>query len=77
KDTNESNETEGKTAPEIYTTVKHLRETERGAEGAWLREEEEEVEVVEEVVELQKVEGEKEERERGDKDRVKEVKREN
>lgn len=29
KDTNESNETEGKTAPEIYTTVKHLRETER------------------------------------------------
>lgn len=30
KDTNESNETEGKTAPEIYTTVKHLRE---GAEG--------------------------------------------
>ncbi len=29
KDTNESNETEGKTAPEIYTTVKHLRETVR------------------------------------------------
>lgn len=30
KDTNESNETEGKTAPEIYTTVKHLREAESG-----------------------------------------------
>lgn len=32
KDTNESNETEGKTAREIYTTVKHLRET--GRDGA-------------------------------------------
>lgn len=26
KDTNEPNETEGKTAPEIYTTGKHLRD---------------------------------------------------
>lgn len=37
KDTNESNETEGKTAPEIYTTAKHLREAGwgGGCTGSW------------------------------------------
>lgn len=33
KDTNEPNETEGKAAPEIDTTVKHLRETEKEHRG--------------------------------------------